>query len=107
MILDFASGFIEMGESTEEKQVHLDIACTAWNIAVLPAREREKAIKRYFKKLKRESIDKKQVKLLKEDMQELIRAKNELFPDISYPIVNAKIENNNNEEYKVFAAFLR
>jgi len=42
MILDVAAQFIEMVESEEERQTHLDIACAALNLSILPKNKREK-----------------------------------------------------------------
>ena len=44
MIIEFAGDFIETGESMEQRQSHLNAACTAWNIANLPKYERRKAL---------------------------------------------------------------
>ncbi len=107
MIFDFASGFIDMAESIEEKQAHLDIACTAWNMAVLPRNKMERVFKKYFRHLTKCSIEKKEIKLLKGDVRELIAAKNSLFPDVNRHIVNAKIEPSNGDSYRITAAFLR
>jgi len=46
MILDVAAQFIEMVESEEERQTHLDIACAAWNLSILPKNKREKEYKK-------------------------------------------------------------
>ena len=35
MMMDVAGQFIQMVESEEERQTHLDIACAAWNISIL------------------------------------------------------------------------
>jgi len=47
MVLKVAQGYIDMGESTEEKENYLLSACSAWNIACLPPLKREPAIKQY------------------------------------------------------------
>jgi len=36
LIGEYASDYINMGETTEERQSYLNSACSAWNIAVLP-----------------------------------------------------------------------
>ena len=41
------------------------------------------------------------------DLNGLVEAKIDLFPDHNNPIVSAKIENINSDEYKVTAAFAR
>ena len=42
MIIDFASDYIHLGETIEEKQNYLNAACIAWNIALLPKNRRKK-----------------------------------------------------------------
>jgi len=36
MLIDFASEFIAMADTLEQKQSHLNAACSAWNIAIMP-----------------------------------------------------------------------
>jgi len=47
MILKVAAGYIDMGETVEEKGNYLRSACSAWNIACLPTLKREQVIKQY------------------------------------------------------------
>tara|TARA_R110001592_G_scaffold359953_1_gene667573 strand:+ start:548 stop:904 length:357 start_codon:yes stop_codon:yes gene_type:complete len=107
MILDVASAYIEQGKTIEEMQFYLDITCASWNMAILPKREKDKKVKKFIKSFKKNSVDPQFVKWLNEDVLGLIKAKNDLFPNISYPIENAKIEYKSEAEYKVTAAFLR
>jgi hypothetical protein len=89
MILDVAGQFILMVESEEERQTHLDIACPAWNISISLLNDPE--LIKYFEM----------------DLNGLIDAKIDLFPNENRPIVSAKIENINSDEYRVTAAFVR
>ena len=41
LIAEYASDYINMGETPEERQSFLNGACTAWNIAILPQDQRE------------------------------------------------------------------
>ena len=107
MILDVAGQFILMVESEEERQTHLDIACAAWNISILPKNIRDKEYKKYFKKMKSLLNDPELIKYFEMDLNGLIDAKIELFPNENRPIVSAKIENINSDEYRVTAAFAR
>ena len=50
MIIDVAGQFIEMVGSAEERQTHLDIACAAWNISILPKKKETKNIKNILRK---------------------------------------------------------
>src|SRR4030042_1546747 len=53
LIGEYASDYINMGESTEERQSYLNGACSAWNIAVLPEHLREEALSRTIAEYKR------------------------------------------------------
>ena len=46
MICEFAGDFIRLGKNHEHKQCLLNAACTAWNIACVPAHNRQKALDR-------------------------------------------------------------
>ncbi|MCF6202954.1 MAG: hypothetical protein L3J59_04670 [Methylococcaceae bacterium] len=107
MILDVAGQFILMVESEEERQTHLDIACAAWNISILPKDKRDKEYKKYFKKMKRLLNDSQLIKYFEEDLNGLIDAKIDLFPNETKQIVSAIIENINSKQYRVTAAFAR
>ena len=107
MILDFAGQFILMVESEEERQTHLDIACAAWNISILPKNIREKEYKTYSKKMKTLLNDPELIRYFEMDLNGLIDAKIDLFPNENRPIISAKIENINHDEYRLTAAFAR
>jgi hypothetical protein len=53
LIGEYASDYINMGETTEERQSFLKGACTAWNLAILPEHSREEAIRRVIEGYKR------------------------------------------------------
>ena len=107
MILDVAGQFILMVDSEEERQTHLDIACAAWNISILPKNIRDKEYKKYFKTMKSLLNDPELIKYFEMDLNGLIDAKIDLFPNENRPIVSAKIENINSDEYRVTASFAR
>ena len=107
MILDVAGQFILMVEPEQERQTHLDIACAAWNISTLPKNKRDGEYKKYFNKMKRLLNDPQLIKYFEEDLNGLIDAKIDLFPNEKRQIVSAIIENINSKEYKVTAAFAR
>jgi len=45
MVLKVAAGYIDLGETTEQRENYLRSACSAWNIACVSAPNREHAIK--------------------------------------------------------------
>jgi hypothetical protein len=107
MILDVAAQFIELGNSEEERQTHLDIACKAWNLSILPKSRRTKEYNNYLTEVRLKIKDKDVMKYFKEDLDGLIAAKIELYPNEKRPIISAKLENIGSTQYNVTAAFAR
>ena len=93
MVFGFAGDYIAMGESIEEKQEYLNGAVSAWNIACLDEKDREKTIKRYmagYRKLN--STHSKQDFLdTEEDLRTLIKQKDNLYPAVRIQIADAHI----------------
>ncbi len=107
MILDVAAQFIELGSSEEERQTHLDIACKAWNISILPKSKRKKEYNKYLNEIRAKINDREIMEYFKEDLDGLIKAKLELYPNEKRPILSAKIENISSDQYRVTASFAR
>jgi hypothetical protein len=81
MILDVAAQYIELGNSEEERQIHLDIACKAWNISILSKNKRNKKFNNVLNEMRPIINDKQIMEYFKEDLEGLIRAKLELYPN--------------------------
>ena len=107
MILDVAAQFIELGSSEDERQTHLDIACKAWNISILPKSKRNKEYNKYLNEIRAKINDGEIMKNFKEDLDGLIRAKLALYPNEKKPIISARIENISSDQYRVTASFAR
>jgi siderophore synthetase component len=107
MILDVAALFIELGKSEEERQSNLDIACKAWNISILSENKRNEEYNKYLDGMKSIIKDEQIVKYLREDLDGLIQAKLELYPNEIKPIVSAKLKNIDSGQYQVTAIFGR
>jgi len=107
MILDVAAQFIELGKSEEERQTNRDIACKAWNLSILPKSKRNKEYNNCVREMRSRIKDKEIMKWLKEDLDGLIKAKLELYPNEKKPIISAKLENIGSEQYRVTATFAR
>jgi hypothetical protein len=105
MILDVAAQFIELVGSEEERQTNLDIACMAWNISILPEDEREVEYSKYFSKMSRQLKDSEVIRYFEMDLNGLIDAKLDLYPNVKKPIVSAKLENISLGKYQVTASF--
>ena len=93
MICEFAGEFIQLGETLDEKQNHLNAACSAWNIACNPPKVRESLLNQYIKSYQAYNPDATEEELsdIRSDMWKLIQNKLSLFPAVQKPIVGAKI----------------
>ena len=75
MLIDFASEFIAMADTLEQKQSHLNAACSAWNIAILPKHKQKKALSKYLKSYKMYNTNQNDVYHIRHDMELLIKTK--------------------------------
>jgi hypothetical protein len=92
MIWEFAGGFIRLAEAPEQRQSHLNAACSAWNIACNPA-TREKAMDQYMREYKRLNTDAGRADLagVRRNMEKLIQRKLEMFPGDLRRVVGAQL----------------
>jgi hypothetical protein len=101
LIEQYASDYINMGDSTEERQSYLNGACTAWNIANLDEKHREKAIRQVIENYKKMNPGTSDAEDLEHDLRKLIQKKLGMFPDIKKIIVDAMIEPISETQYKI------
>ena len=105
MIIDLASDYIELGSTLESKQNHLNVVCIAWNISILPERNRKMAITHFLANYKKNNPgdDEKNMKNIERDMELLIEEKIRRFPHFTTPIEYATISENDSE-YRIVVA---
>jgi len=102
MVLKVAEGYIDMGETREERENYLRSACSAWNIACLPRVKRESSIKEYIGQYRKiNKADLAECKALEEDLRLLIKQKDRLYPDVDVQIVNSTIDNIDGREHAI------
>lgn len=101
LIVEYASDYINMGETTIERQSYLNGACTAWNIAVLPDHLREKAIRSHIEAYLKMNPGVDDGDNLMHDIRILIQKKLQMFPDINKVIANAFIEPIDDAQYRI------
>jgi len=106
MLVEYASDFIAMADTLEQKQSHLNAACSAWNIAILPKHQRKKALDKYLKSYKIHNPHQVNVSNVRHDIELLIKQKNRMFPEIKKPIVSAEIREEGGK-FLIFAASVR
>lgn len=92
MVMEFASDYINMGDTLEKRQSYLNSACTAWNISILDEQTRPVALEKYLKKYLALNPGIEDAKNLKEDMLLLIQEKLRLFSEIKKIIVDAELK---------------
>ena len=100
-IKEYASDYINMGNTMEERQSYLNGACCAWNIAVLPENLREKALKNNLEEYKKVNPGIDDSEDFLHDMRLLVNKKNQMFPEVKNAIVDAFIEPINETQFKI------
>lgn len=94
MLMDVARDYIAMGDDLEEKQQLLNGAASAWNIACLKQKERERSIKKYIRKYKKMNPHqtKQDYPDAEEDLKLLIKEKDRLYPDVKVQVAHAEVK---------------
>jgi hypothetical protein len=98
MIISFAGDFIQMGNTIDEKQNYLNVACIAWNISLLPLGKRQGAIDLFISDYELANPEIADAENLRHDINQLIEGKNRLFPTMYTQIVRAEIIEVGGEE---------
>ena len=101
LISEYASDYINLGESIEERENYLNGACTAWNIAILDEKHREDALRRAIEAYKRMNPGTDDAENFEHDLRVLVRKKLEMFPDIRKCVINAMIEPISETKYRI------
>jgi len=104
MIIEYASDYINLGDSLEEKQNYLNAACSAWNMAILKREERRKALDNFVEHYKKINPDADDADDARHNMELLIKEKIRLYPDEKRTIVQAKITNEKGHNRIVVAS---
>ena len=100
-IKEYASDYINMGNTMEERQSYLNGACCAWNIAILPENLREKALKNNLEEYKKVNPGIDDSEDFLHDMRLLVNKKNQMFPEVKKAIVDAFIEPINETQFRI------
>jgi hypothetical protein len=92
-IWEFAGDFIRMGKTLEQRQTHLNAACSAWNIACNHPGVRKKTLDNFMLSYKEYNPNAEETALtaIRSDMEHLIEVKLQMFPGDLRQIVNARI----------------
>ncbi len=98
LLLRYASDYIAMGVTLEEKQPYLDSSILAWNLSLLPEDEREEEMQASLRKLESLNPGSKNLEIPKHNLAILIEKKLTEFPEIRKLILNAEISIVNGKE---------
>ena len=92
MIWEFAGNFMRMAETPEQRQNHLNAACSAWNMACNPT-AMEKSLDQYVREYQRSNANANPADLadVRSDMKKLIQRKLEMFPGDLRQIVDVQL----------------
>ena len=91
ILLEYASDYISMGSTLQQKQAYLDSAVLAWTLSLLPEREREEQMHARVKELEALNPGSKNMDILRHNLPILIERKLAKFPQIKKLIINAQI----------------
>ncbi len=106
MLVKYAGPYLEGAASHEQRQSWLNIACTAWNIAVLPRHKRKRALSRYLEDVRRYNPGTDETRALRHDIETLMKEKRRMFPEVRRPIVEAEIIPNG-DKFSIRAVSMR
>ena len=104
LIGEYASDYINMGETTEERQSYLNGACSAWNIAVLPEHLREEALSHNIAEYKKTNPSADDAEDHADNLRKLIKKKLQMFPGVKKMIIDAAIEPISDTMYRILVA---
>ena len=93
MVWEFAGEFIRLGDTVEQKQIRVNAACSAWNMACNPPEVRNRSLDQYIKSYRsyNPEVTDEEISAILSDMERLIQNKLRLFPDVHKQIVGAQV----------------
>ena len=106
MIRRIADEFISMGSTIERRQSHLNLSCAAWNISLLPASNRDKAIEEYIDYNSKLNINwtKEDIEGTRHNIITLIGDKYKYYPNVNRKIISAEITMVDGKEHITIAS---
>ena len=93
MVWEFAGEFIRLGDTVEQKQIRVNAACSAWNMACNPPEVRNRSLDQYIKSYRsyNPEVTDEEISAILSDMERLIQNKLRFFPDVHKQIVGAQV----------------
>jgi len=93
MISELGAGFLDVGDSMDERHNRLNAVCSAWNLACAPPAVRERQLEQHRGSYMRFNPGTSPSELadIIRDLESLIERKLEMFPDDRRQIVSARV----------------
>lgn len=91
MLTQYAGDYIDLGQNLDDEQRLLDLACVAWNLAVLPEERRAEALNKFVRDYKLANPDLDDADDMQHDLEMLIQQKLVMFPEVMRVVVAAKL----------------
>jgi hypothetical protein len=104
MIINYASDYIRLGDTIDQKQSYLNGACTAWNISLLPAAKRKEAVDKFIAQYKAVNPNVDDVENVRHDIELLIKEKLRLYPNEKRAIAKAEFVEEAGKERIIVAS---
>lgn len=105
IITEFSSDFLVTAGSGQPKQTYLNCACTAWNLALFPAKEIEGKLDLIVEEYKKNNPKTNDAENYRHNILQLIARKKKLYPHVKLSVVDASIlEEDGNIWIKVASA---
>jgi len=98
MVINFAGDYINLGDTIEKRQSYLNVACVAWNISRLNKIDRVIETQRFINEYLDNNPGVVDSGNLLNDLNLLIEEKKRLYPNQNFPILHAKIIDDNTKE---------
>jgi len=101
MIAEIGDGYIQMGNDLFQRENYLRSVVTAWNIACLPKYKQTSAIVKLVKQFNKlnPGCTIENTKNYADDIRQLIKRKNELYPAIKLKILDCSIKDIDGKEH--------
>ena len=104
MIINYASDYISLGDTIDQKQSYLNGACTACNISLFPAAKRKEAVDEFITQYKAVNPDVDDVENVRHDIELLIKEKLRLYPNEKRAIAKAEFVEEAGKERIIVAS---
>ena len=105
MLINVSGELLKHVKSKQEMQAHLDMVCTAWNMAINSELKRKRELKSFLKKQKKYAPSIEALKGLEWEIRRIMKAKDRDYPKVNKRIVSTEAVETSKDEYIIKAFF--